>query len=102
MSDIESPPRTGCLAPIDKDGLQQLIEKGKANPGAVRTLKCRTVTEGRFRQLNFVRNLPRACDRRAAGPARRRYCAPTRRRRCSRRWGLASRSAFTPTQWRKT
>ena len=58
MSDIDSPSRIGCLAPIDKDGLQQLIEKGKANPGAIRTLKCRTVTEGRFRQLNFVRNLP--------------------------------------------
>jgi uncharacterized OsmC-like protein len=49
---------TGCLAPIDKDGLDQLIAKGKSDPRAVRTLKCKTVAEGRFRHLNFVRNLP--------------------------------------------
>jgi uncharacterized OsmC-like protein len=46
------------LAPVDKKGLEDLIAKGKANPGAVRTLKCRTVAEGRFRHLNFIRNLP--------------------------------------------
>jgi uncharacterized OsmC-like protein len=57
MSEIDTPPRMGCLTPIDKDGLQQLISKGKSNPKAVRTLKCRTVAEGRFRHLNFVRNL---------------------------------------------
>jgi uncharacterized OsmC-like protein len=49
---------TGCLAPIDKQGLDDLIEKGKADPKAVKTLKCKTVAEGRFRHLNFVRNLP--------------------------------------------
>ncbi len=58
MSDIDTPPRTGCLAPVDKGGLEQLIKKGNANPQAVRTLKCRTLAEGRFRHLNFVRNLP--------------------------------------------
>jgi uncharacterized OsmC-like protein len=46
------------LAPIDKDRLNALIAKGKSDPKQVRTLKCRTVTEARFRQLNFIRNLP--------------------------------------------
>jgi uncharacterized OsmC-like protein len=49
---------TGCLAPIDKDGLEQLIAKGKADPKVIKTLKCKTVAEGRFRHLNFVRSLP--------------------------------------------
>src|ERR1700743_1869563 len=48
----------GCLAPIDKTGLDQLIAKGKADPKVIKTLKCKTVAEGRFRHLNFVRNLP--------------------------------------------
>ena len=49
---------TGCLAPIDKGGLDDLIAKGRANPTAIKTLKCRTVAEGRFRHLNMIRNLP--------------------------------------------
>ena len=49
---------TGCLAPIDKDGLEQLIENGKANPKVIKTLKCKTVAEGKFRHLNYIRNLP--------------------------------------------
>jgi uncharacterized OsmC-like protein len=49
---------TACLQPIDKDGLEGLIAQGKANPGAIRTLKCRTIAEGRFRHLNMVRTLP--------------------------------------------
>ena len=49
---------TGCLAPIDKDGLSDLIAKGKADPKAIKTLRCKTVAEGRFRHLNFVRSLP--------------------------------------------
>mgnify|MGYP001544248974 FL=1 len=57
---------TGCLTPdtpadgltpIDKDGLGKLIEAGKANPQAIKTLKCKTVAEGRFRHLNYIRNL---------------------------------------------
>ncbi len=46
------------LKPVDKAGLDALIAKGKANPDAVRTLKARTVAEGKFRQLNFIRDLP--------------------------------------------
>src|SRR5205814_8154367 len=49
---------TGKLAPINKDRLDSLIAKGRSDPTQVRTIKCRTVTEARFRQLNFVRNLP--------------------------------------------
>jgi uncharacterized OsmC-like protein len=55
---------TGCLAPegglapIDRNGLEKLIETAKANPKAVRTLKCRTVAEGKFRHGNYIRNLP--------------------------------------------
>ena len=49
---------TPNLAPIDKDRLNALIDKGKSDPRQVRTLKCRTVTEARFRQLNFIRSLP--------------------------------------------
>lgn len=48
---------TGCLAPIDKTGLDALIEKGKENPQAVKTLSCKTVAEGRFRHLNYIRDL---------------------------------------------
>lgn len=49
---------TGCLAPIDKAGLDGLIAKGRENPRAVKTLKCRTVAEGKFRHLNMIRTLP--------------------------------------------
>src|SRR3984893_19373165 len=49
---------TGCLAPIDKQGLEQLIANGKANPQVIKTLKCRTVAEGKFRHANYIRNLP--------------------------------------------
>jgi uncharacterized OsmC-like protein len=49
---------TGCLEPIDRGGLEKLIESGKANPKAIKTLKCKTVAEGRFRHLNYIRNLP--------------------------------------------
>lgn len=34
-----------------------LAEKGKANPGAVRTLKVKTVLESKFRHLNYIRDL---------------------------------------------
>lgn len=56
MTDAPAP--TSCLAPIDRKGLDELIAKGKADPAAIRTVKCRTVAEGKFRHLNFVRDLP--------------------------------------------
>jgi uncharacterized OsmC-like protein len=44
---------------IDRDALQALAEKGKADSSVVRTVRCRTVAEGRkFRHLNYIRNLP--------------------------------------------
>jgi uncharacterized OsmC-like protein len=46
------------LDPVDKAGLDVLIAKGKANPDAVRTLKARTIAAGKFRQLNYIRELP--------------------------------------------
>ncbi len=51
-------PESDGLAPIDKDGLEVLIVKGKENPQAIKTLKCKTVAEGRFRHLNYIRDLP--------------------------------------------
>ncbi len=56
MSDL-APPSISCLQPIDRTGLDELIAKGKANPAAIKTLKCKTIAEGRFRHLNMVRNL---------------------------------------------
>lgn len=65
MSEPTAPVLTGCLVPelegglkpIDREGLMKLIESGKANPKAIKTLKCKTVAEGRFRHLNYIRNL---------------------------------------------
>lgn len=50
-------PESEGVAPIDREGLLKLIETGKANPKAIKTLKCRTVAEGRFRHANYIRNL---------------------------------------------
>jgi len=45
--------------PIDAAGLAALGAKGRADPSIVRTVKCRTVAQGRrFRHLNFIRDLP--------------------------------------------
>lgn len=46
------------LEPIDAQGLRALSDKGKADPAQVRTVRCRTVAEGKFRHLNFIRTLP--------------------------------------------
>lgn len=58
MPNSTAAPTSQGLAPIDKNGLARLAEKGKENPKATRTLKCRTVAEARFRHLNFIRSLP--------------------------------------------
>ncbi|WP_104721812.1 OsmC family protein [Helicobacter mesocricetorum] len=54
------PVETSCtrLDPIDKAGLEELIKSGKANPNVIKTLKCKTIAEGRFRHANYIRNLP--------------------------------------------
>lgn len=46
------------LDPIDKKGLEALIKAGKENPDVIKTLKCKTVAEGKFRHANYIRNLP--------------------------------------------
>jgi uncharacterized OsmC-like protein len=46
-----------CLRPIDSDGLKNLAEQGKANPDTIKTIKSKTVLEGQFKNLNYVRNL---------------------------------------------
>jgi uncharacterized OsmC-like protein len=57
LTDCLAPDSEDGLKPIDREGLQKLIAAGQANPKAVKTLKCKTVAEGRFRHLNFIRNL---------------------------------------------
>lgn len=54
------PPRSDgpSAVPVVKSEIDGLIARGKADPAAVRTLRCRTVAQGRLRQLNYIRNLP--------------------------------------------
>ncbi|MEY4948629.1 MAG: hypothetical protein RL698_840 [Pseudomonadota bacterium] len=42
---------------IDAAALEILSKKGKATDNVVGTVKCRTVAEGHFRHLNFIRDL---------------------------------------------
>jgi uncharacterized OsmC-like protein len=53
-------PTTGISpsASVSETDLDALIVKGKADPAALRTLKCRTVAQGRLSQLNYIRDLP--------------------------------------------
>lgn len=53
-----SQPNGAAPAPAGKAEIDRLIADGRAEPGTVRTLRCRTVAEGRFRQLNYIRDLP--------------------------------------------
>jgi uncharacterized OsmC-like protein len=46
------------LTSIAKPELDAVIAKSQADPTATRVLRCRTVAEGRFRQLNYIRDLP--------------------------------------------
>lgn len=54
MSEVYIP---SCIRPIDEDGLNKLGESGKANPNAIKTLKSKTVLEGQFKNLNYIRDL---------------------------------------------
>lgn len=43
---------------IDRNALNALSEKGRSDPSVVKTVRARTIAEGRrFRHLNYVRNL---------------------------------------------
>ena len=54
-----APTPTGPLAaaPVSKRELDTLVANGNADPSAVRTLRCRTVAQGRFSQMNYIRDL---------------------------------------------
>jgi uncharacterized OsmC-like protein len=45
-------------AALGKAELSRMIVKGRADPKAIRTLRCRTVASGRLHQLNYIRDLP--------------------------------------------
>lgn len=58
MQEVQSDKISPSLRPIDCFGLTQLAEKGKTNPASGKvTLKAKTVTEGQFRNLTFIRDL---------------------------------------------
>lgn len=46
------------LRPVSKTGLENLAATAIAHPNVVKSLKIKTVCEGQFRNLNYVRNLP--------------------------------------------
>ncbi len=45
-------------APTEAAGIEALVWRCMAAPSAMRTLRCRTVAQGRFSQLNYIRDLP--------------------------------------------
>jgi uncharacterized OsmC-like protein len=51
-------PTAESALPVKKGEIDALIAKGMADPQAVRTIRCRTVAQGRLGQLNFIRDLP--------------------------------------------
>ncbi len=65
---IPPPPPTGKLASVTKPELDALVREN-ADPAASHVLRCRTVTEGHFRQLNYVRDLPPYAIEQRLGPA---------------------------------
>jgi uncharacterized OsmC-like protein len=46
------------LSPVSKEGLENLASVAKTHPNVVKSLKVKTVCEGKFRNLNYVRDLP--------------------------------------------
>jgi uncharacterized OsmC-like protein len=58
MTETQSNSPSSTLRSIDCFGLDKLAVKGKTNPESGKvTLKARTVTEGQFRNLTFIRDL---------------------------------------------
>jgi len=58
MTKRQFPPGEPPSSPGSVVKLNALVAQAKAYPGAVRTLRCRTVAQGRFHQLNYIRDLP--------------------------------------------
>jgi uncharacterized OsmC-like protein len=54
----KSPAQGGPIALVKKPENEDPIFQRRANPLSVRTLRCRTVAQGRFTQLNYIRDLP--------------------------------------------
>ncbi|MCJ2042954.1 hypothetical protein MKK58_00035, partial [Methylobacterium sp. J-078] len=54
------PPPTPDIPPSlgGKRALDFVVVQAKADPSAVRTLRCRTEAQGRLSQLNYIRDLP--------------------------------------------
>ncbi|AFY70019.1 OsmC family protein [Thalassoporum mexicanum PCC 7367] len=46
------------ITPISKEGLVGLADKAKEDPTKIGTLKVKTVCESKFRNLNYIRDLP--------------------------------------------
>ena len=58
MSETQSGAASSTLRPIDCLGLDKLAKKGKEQPASGKvTLRAKTVTEGQFRNLTFIRDL---------------------------------------------
>ncbi|MCJ2048108.1 OsmC family protein [Methylobacterium sp. J-078] len=57
---MAKPPPTSDIPPSlgGKRALDLVVAQAKADPSAVRTLRCRTVAQGRLSQLNYIRDLP--------------------------------------------
>lgn len=58
MAPTSMDPGAAGPVPTHQRELQVVTDKSKADPTAVRTLRCRTVAQGRLSQLNYIRNLP--------------------------------------------
>ncbi len=58
MTDLPTAIGPPVRLPVGKRDLDALIARGNADPSAFRTLRCRTVAQGRFSQLNYIRDLP--------------------------------------------
>jgi uncharacterized OsmC-like protein len=54
----QTSPQEDIISPISKEGLEQLADKARNNPSAIATVKAKTVLERKFRNLNYVRDLP--------------------------------------------
>ncbi|TPG53424.1 OsmC family peroxiredoxin [Roseomonas nepalensis] len=57
MTDPGSPPAPPSPAPAEAASLAAMIAQGRDDPAATRTLRCRTVAQGHFHQLNYIRDL---------------------------------------------
>ena len=55
---MKQPSKPAGAVVAGKPEIDALVARGSTDPSAVRTLRCRTVAQGRFQQLNYIRDLP--------------------------------------------